>query len=379
MAKKTPKRRGRNEGTVRWREDLGRWEGRVSVGGAQRSAYATTKVELQRKMAALAGAPVRAAKATGLTLEDFASSWLDDVAQTRRPGTTSQYAGILRKWVLPRWGGLVLSKVDRSVVLRILGEAKASGASLRLQQAMHATLGTMLQSAVEYGHIERNPQRDVRRPGGATQARVKGDDAVRYWTTSEVKAVLSAARGLDEEAGGAYPREALLGVLVGTGLRLGEALGLRWSDVDLDAATLTVVRQCSEVDGVVTFAPPKTARARRTIGLGADVVALLGRLRPSKPRPEQLVFASRDGAPFRQSNIRQRVMRPVIERAGVPRRSIHEVRHTHATLLLQKGVAPHVVSQRLGHKDIRTTLGIYAHVLPSMDDEAAKVMTDLLQ
>jgi integrase len=182
-------------------------------------------------------------------------------------------------------------------------------------------------------------------------------------TAEQVKMLLAAARG--------DRLEALYVLAVTTGMRIGEMLGLKWSDVDLSAGTLQV-RRTVAADG--TANAPKTASSRRTVRLSRLAIRALNK----HPRSAEWVFASTAGTPVGICNFHKNSWRPLLTRAGLPHRRVHDLRHTAATLMLSHGVPVKVVSEMLGHADVSTTLSIYAHVLPDMQGPAADAMDDVL-
>jgi len=168
-----------------------------------------------------------------------------------------------------------------------------------------------------------------------------------------------------------------------TGLRKGELCGLIWSAVDLKAGTMSIVRQLVKTGTRPTFGPTKTGRSR-TIALDGETVELLRRHRMNQAAgrlelgttyvDHGPVYAREFGQPVLKNNIGQREYATLIEAAGGRPITFHGLRHTCATLLLKKNTPVHVVQQRLGHKKSTTTLDVYAHVMPSMQQEAAETV-----
>ena len=164
-------------------------------------------------------------------------------------------------------------------------------------------------------------------------------------------------------------------------MRRGEMLGLRWSDLDLDGATLSV--QQTRIRGAegLAYGSPKTAKGRRRIALdAATVVALRAHRRAQAAerllagsiwQDEDLVFCRQDGQPLDPDSVSQSFER-LGARAGLPRIRLHDARHTAASLLLAAAVHPKVVQERLGHATIATTLDTYSHVLPGLGEDAAE-------
>jgi integrase len=182
--------------------------------------------------------------------------------------------------------------------------------------------------------------------------------------------------------------EALYVLAVHTGLRQGELLGLKWDDIDLAARTLQVRRALITARGGPRLAAPKTKGSRRRVSLtGAAVEALKAHLERQLAQIDRagslwqekgLVFASETGAPLDRRDLTSRRFKPLLERARLPHFRFHDLRHTCATLLLTQNVNPKVVSEMLGHSSIAITLDTYSHVLPNMQDSAARALEEAL-
>jgi integrase len=161
-----------------------------------------------------------------------------------------------------------------------------------------------------------------------------------------------------------------------TGMRRGEVLGLTWRNVDLDGARLIVDQQVQSVDYQASIADVKTTGSRRTIDLDPRTVAVLttwrDRPRPDRKRPtaNDFVFTHPDGGPIHPDLFSQTWSR-LMEKSDVRRIRLHDLRHTHASILLKAGVPVKVVSERLGHSSPAFTMTVYQHVLPGMQADAA--------
>ena len=175
-------------------------------------------------------------------------------------------------------------------------------------------------------------------------------------------------------------------LLLHTGLRPGEALALKWQDLDLDQGRLSVQRVLLE-KGV--FAQPKTEGSRRVVTFGKTVADELRKHSSAQAAErleagpkyvnQDLVFATTTGAPACLNVVVRRHFKAVIKAAGLPERTrLYDLRHTCATLLLAQGEHPKIVADRLGHSTIKLTLDTYSHVLPHMQERAAEKMDDIL-
>jgi integrase len=203
---------------------------------------------------------------------------------------------------------------------------------------------------------------------------------MRTWTAEQVRQFLS--RVADS------PYRVAWIVLLATGIRRGELLGLRWSDLDLDAGRLQVRRSLVSVGYELHVSEPKTDRGRRSIALDASSVAALRQHRKrqleqrvalglGRPGPESLVIARPDGSPVHPDRL-TKLFEAATKAAGLPRIRLHDLRHTHASLALAGGVHPKVVSERLGHASIAITLDTYSHAIPQLDQAAAETVGALI-
>ena len=227
-----------------------------------------------------------------------------------------------------------------------------------------------------WGRLLRNPADAADPPRGGQKS-----DGVQAWDSSTLRQFLDASRTADDR------NHALWVLLSTTGMRRGEALGLRWSDVDLDAGRARIVQTIIQTSSVVSVGEPKTARGRRPISLDPATVAVM---RSHRHRMLQerllvgadfddlgLVFHQPDGSWLRPDAVSEVFLRRV-RRYGLPRLTLKGLRHTWATLALEQGIHPRVVQERLGHSTIAITLGIYSHVSPTLHDEAAQLVADLV-
>jgi integrase len=180
---------------------------------------------------------------------------------------------------------------------------------------------------------------------------------------------------------------ALWAVTLAIGLRRGEALGLRWEDVDLEAERLSVRHTLQRTREGLQFTSPKTQRSRRTVELTARQVVVLrehqarqaGEKREAGDRWREhgLVFSTPIGTPIEPRNLNRSFV-ALRDRAGVRRVRLHDLRHTCATLLLAKGVDARTIMEILGHSAINVTMNVYAHVLPEQQRAALDKLGDAL-
>jgi integrase len=183
--------------------------------------------------------------------------------------------------------------------------------------------------------------------------------------------------------------EALFVLAITTGMRQGELLGLKWADVDMETGILQVRRTFSTATGRgFSFNAPKTTKGRRSIKLPESALSSLRSYRETQERESEkipglwqdhdLVFATHVGTPISRQDLITRSFKPLLQRAKLPNIRFHDLRHTCATLLLGRGVHAKLVQELLGHATISVTLDTYSHVLPSMTDQTATAMEDVL-
>jgi integrase len=182
--------------------------------------------------------------------------------------------------------------------------------------------------------------------------------------------------------------EALYSVALTMGLRQGEALGLRWQDIDLEMGYLRVCKQLQRVNGKLQLVDPKTKRSRRSLAMPATIADGLKKhseiqeherkLAGDRWRETDLVFTTPIGTGLEGTAISKDFHRKLTN-AGLPQRRFHDLRHSCATLLLVQGVSPRVVMDVLGHSQIGLTMNTYSHVIPDLRREAARRMDDLIQ
>lgn len=357
----------------------GRWHGYVSMGlkeGGQRDRRHVAGVRRADVLAQVRAleeqreAGVVLASGRALTIEQWLTLWLDTIASRRiRPSTAAGYRSCLVRIVRD----LGHHRIDRlqpehleAFYLRLMVDDHLSPATVLLH---HRVLSRALKVALQRGRLARNVATLVDAPSVVR-------DEVQPLTATEARQLLEAARDL--------PNAARWSVALALGLRQGEALGLLWDAVDLEAGTLTVRRALQRQKGAgLVLVEPKSKAGRRTIKLPEPLRLALVRHRVWQAQ-ERLRAANvwEDGGfVFCQANGRPVDARrdwldwkALLKLAGVRDARLHDARHTAATLLLQQGVPARVAMQVLGHSQISLTLGTYSHVVPELAQEAADRM-----
>lgn len=291
------------------------------------------------------------------------------------PSTMRQHKMIVRRHLIPALGSRLLTQLTPSDVDSYLDTARGvrTGKPLDAQTKRHhrSTLRRALADAVRDGLLTRNVAALSKPPSM--------DKAERVWLTAEqARAVITEAR--DERL---WP---LWVLILTTGLRVSEALGLSWSDVD--AGTIRVRKQLARVDGGWAPRRLKTRKSRRTIALLPEAIDALAEQRQRQdaereaagvPKPiDSYVFLTPTGQPVHSTNILPDWYR-VCRRLGLPRVTTHDLRHSAASIMLEAGVPIPVIANILGHSSVRVTSDLYAHVSPELRQDAARKMHEALR
>lgn len=285
--------------------------------------------------------------------------WADKVEAgrvNRRASTVARDASVMRSLVLPRYRDLPLAAISPADVRAWIAELTADGYAAATVRKAYQLLEGVLEAAVGDGLVPRSPCRGVELP------KLEGEE-MRFLSPAEV--------GFLAESIGRMYRPLVLAAAY-TGLRFGELAALRPNRMDLLRRTLRVEESLNEVRGRLLFGQPKTKASRRSVSLPVFLVDVLAEHLAAHPPEGGLVFTSPEGAPLRRNAFRRRVWRRAVsESVGEPCR-FHDLRHSHAAMLIAEGVHPKVLQERLGHASIRTTLDTYGHLFEGLDEAAAE-------
>lgn len=298
-------------------------------------------------------------------LKDFMSTWLRDKAIQIRPGTMRSYKWLMESHIFPEFGQTSIDTIKAMDIQSFYTKLNDKGLSNQSIINTHRLLKQALEQAKNFGYINANPASLVKPPRQEYYE-------FSVWTPEHIKDFLNTAR--------TDTRYFIFFLLaVSTGMRLGELLALRWDDLNLKYGNIWVRRTYSYTGKGYVLQSPKTKKGIRSISLSPTVIHELinhqkkQAVEKSTARDwvdNNLIICTANGTPVLQHNLRY-TLQKIVSKSGVPVIRIHDLRHTHATLLLQQGIHPKVVQERLGHEDIDTTLNIYSHVLPSMQSEVA--------
>ena len=374
MARAGVKRRGFGEGSIYPRKD-GRWVSYLRLPDGRKKFFTGTREVVQERLReaqrqAHAGQLVLGRdQAVSLYLE----RWLAEaVRHSVRPKTYENYDLCVRR-VLPHLGRVRLRALTPEQIQYALGKLLETGLARRTVRQVHMVLRLALKQAVLWRMLPSNPSDAVKPPRPDRKE-------MPTLTEDEVRRFIAATAGMRDHG--------LWALLVTTGLRLGEALALRWSDVDFIEGRATIKRAVQRQRGAgLVFVEPKSARSRRTVPVPPETLRVLEDQQRSNERDRRtagpqwqehdLVFPNPIGRP-RDTAYRSVSFHTALKRTGLPRLRLHDLRHTAATHLLTNHVHPKVVQDLLGHSTIAITLDTYSHVMPPLAKEASGFMSSFV-
>jgi len=370
------------EGSVRSKPRAdGRWEARYTAqidGEWKRtSIFGKTRAETAQKLRAALGArdagtlPAASGK---VTVGGFLEDWIAGVEPTLRPRTAAGYRQLIRDHLRPAIGNVPLGKLRPEQVQRMYASMLERGSSPKTISNAAGVLHAALQQAIRWRLVSANVASLVRAP-----RRQRPDFHVV--NSDQVHQLLATAEAASD------PLTPMWALALGTGMRQGEILGLRWPDVDLDRGLLAVQHSLVHLRGTFVLAEPKTTSSRRLIHLSAPLVGRLVGHRMAETqaalregRSYELagfVFRRIDGRPL-SASIVIKAWHHALDRAGLPRMRFHDARHSVATILMERTRNARTVADVLGHANISTTLSMYAHTTASQHEQAAAILGEAL-
>jgi integrase len=368
----------------------GTWIGQVTIGydprtgkRKRKSFYGETRKEVADKIAE-ALQQIRSGTfivPTQTTFGEWLDRWLTGYKKPQlRQGTYENYEMLVNTHIKPALGKIPLAKLQAHMLQSFYNEKLEKGRadgkgglSTRMVRYFHAIIHQALEQAVKEGLLARNV-------ADATSPPTVRNRQMRPLTEKELQAFFAVAK--EDRLFAAYV------LAVTTGLRRGELLGLCWDSVDLEHGVITVRRQLLALkNGPTLEETTKSESGRRSIVLTDDAIRELKAHRKRQAQEKLLlgeayqdnglVFCREDGTPLRPEEFTKRFQR-WLAKAGLPKVRLHDLRHTHASLLLARGVHPKIVQERLGHSSISITLDLYSHLTPGLQEAAAATLNGLL-
>ena len=376
------KRRANGEGSIRKRSD-GRWEGRYTAGhnsetgkAIYKNVLGKTQAEVKEKLkkALEVNEKVDFTRTGKHTVSSWMEEWFENVCKIKvRPSSHQTYRGYIDNHIKPNIGKIPLNKLSslelQKFYKKLLGSGRVKrleskkqpkGLSAKTVRNINQVISSALDLAKEQKLISTNPSDSCVLP------------EVEHKELQTIPAEDLAKFLREAKASGVYE---MYYIELATGLRRGELLGLKWSDIDFANRVIRVQRQVARINGEIVEAPLKTKNSYRNISISEDTAEVL---RAQKEKVDsEYVFPSPNGGPISPDSVNHMLQR-VLERAGLPKVRFHDLRHTFATIALQNGVDIKTVSGMLGHYSAGFTLDTYAHVTTAAQKEAANTMGNVL-
>ena len=308
------------------------------------------------------------------TVAQWMEEWFENVCKIKvRPSSHQTYCGYIDNHIAPNIGKIPLEKLStmdlqklyrklmsKGRVERIEAEHQTKGLSSKTVRNINQVISSAMDFAVAQKIITENPCKNVSLP------KLEHKE-MQTIPAEQLQAFLTEAK-----ATGVYE---MYYIELATGLRRGELLGLKWSDIDCDNGVITVRRQVARVNGQIVETPLKTKNSYRAVSISPQAVEVL-KAQKAKTN-DTYVFPSPNGGPISPDSVNNMLKR-VLERAGIPKVRFHDLRHTFATIALQNGVDIKTVSGMLGHFSAGFTLDTYAHVTTAAQKEAAQTIGNIL-
>lgn len=369
------------KGSIKKNKQTGKWDFVIDIGKdpltgkrkQKRRRGFETKKEAEKALAALLnevneGTYIEPSKQL---YSDYLNKWLKGKEHSLSIQTLKLYKSYMKTHIVPALGHLKLSALNPLHIQEFVTELRNKGLSQTTVKRIFNVVNASLNSAVKMELIKKNPASAIEKPKWDSKE-------ITIWNLQEVSSFLKVAKSSP------YYIAFLLAIM--TGMRQGEILALRWKDIDFENECL-YVRQTLTHDGKEFKNGAKSKAGNRSIGLDTHTISVLKQQRKKVVANKlkygiayndfDLVVCSSKGKPINPRNL-LRTFNNLVTKANLPKIRFHDLRHTHASLMLQQGENIKLISERLGHSSVKITLDIYSHVLPNMQKDASNRLASQL-
>ncbi|MCM3787891.1 site-specific integrase [Domibacillus indicus] len=369
------------KGSIKKNKQTGKWDFVIDIGKdpltgkrkqKKKRGFATKK-EAEKALTALLNELNERAyiEPSKQRYDDYMKAWIKEKKHDLSVQTLKAYNSYLKAHILPNLGAVPLAKLTPLHIQCFVGELRNKGLAETTTKRIFNVVNASLNSAVKLELIKKNPASIIEKPKALAKKNA-------IWTVEEVSLFLK------HSTSSPYYTAFLLAVT--TGMRQGEILGLRWVDVDFQNECL-VIKQTLTHDGKGFKEGTKSKAGNRSIGLDTTTLSALKHQRKKNMANKlaygntysdhDLVICTRKGKPINPRNL-LRTFNNLISKANLSQVRFHDLRHTHASLMLQQGENIKLISERLGHSSVKITLDTYSHVLPNMQQEASNRLANKL-
>jgi integrase len=360
------RRRARNEGSVYWIEKKGLWAGQITLpDGTRKFKYSKKQGEVKDWLLTARSELKQGiyTKKDGITVSDFMAKYMETVGKhTLRPTTQEGNWSQIRNHINPTIGKIKLKDLRPDQIQSLYSQKLSQGLSRRTVQLLHVNLRTALKQAVKWGLVARNVTDFVQAPRPVKTTPT-------FFTKEQLNTFLESVR---EDKW-----YVIFVLLVYGGFREGEVLGIHYEDCDMVNRVINVRHTVITLRTGLIIGEPKTKSSKRAVTLPKIAYDELKKHLDQLDINHGLIFTTSAGTPIYPRNF-IRHFKSKLQEAGLPDIRVHDLRHSHASLLLASGINPKLVQERLGHSSIALTLDTYSHVIPSLQEEVARRMDDLM-
>lgn len=351
----------------------GRWEATATINGKRKSFYGKTKTEAREKRTKALASVARGeyVDISKMKTGEYLQYWVGVHANTTELVTAQTYRQHIRVHFIPHLGHIPLQKLSTQDIQRMYDALTKQGRKPSTLNSIHIALRAALNDAVRWGKLAKNPCHGVKLPKAKKREQL-------ILTKDQADQLIAACQDALSEK---VQLGAILLLLITTGIRIGEALSLHWSDIDFEKKVLYVANTLSydKEQRKLYEADPKSESGQREIALSKLAISTLSahrhnqieqRLMATTWEDHNLVFTSLTGKHTWDSSVRYQ-FKVFLRKLGLPEMHPHDLRHNIATALIAAGVPMKTVQNLLGHAKLSTTMDLYGHVSPEMKQSAA--------
>lgn len=361
------KKRPAGEGSIYYNEKKELWVAQVTLPtGKRKTKYGKTQKEVKAWLQAQRESVSKGiyTESDHVTLSTYLQQYMEGQVNSLRPKTVESYTYLIEKHINPELGNVKLSQLRPDHLQALYTKKINEGLSKRTVQYIHAVLHKSLNQALRWNLVSRNVSDLVDPPSPDKKTPT-------VLNVEQTKLFMEKIKG--------HRWELIYLIAIGGGLREGEILALHVNDIDISRGVVFVSKALQYLPGNgLVVSEPKTATAKRNVPLPEFTLIPLKAYLDSLKGNQKFLFETSNATPISPRNL-LRHYHSILEELGFPKMPFHNLRHLSASLALMAGVNPKTVQQRLGHSTVSLTLNTYSHLLPGVEDEAAKKINGVLQ
>ncbi|MDF9626894.1 tyrosine-type recombinase/integrase [Bacillus cereus] len=299
-------------------------------------------------------------ESSDMSFSSLVELYMEDIVHRIRPNTLENKKYLISSKILPFFSKLAINEIKPMHIRKWQNNLISQELSPTYLKTINNQLNAILNFAVKFYGLSINPSRIVGTIGK------KQADSMDFWT---LKDFFQFYDHLEKEES-----KVMFSILFWTGIRSGELLGLQWKDIDAQKNTVSITKSLQRVRGEIILNPPKTPKSNRVIHIPASLSKLISTYKTKlyQPKPTAHLFTCSKYYVLYE-------LRRGIQKANVKKIRVHDLRHSHASLLIELGYSPLLISERLGHEKIETTLQVYSHLYPNKHDAVAKTLNNLME